>query len=330
VADLPSLSCGGRDAAPIDPDCGVTRGKTLRRCACGANPRNWSRRGRETRGRAASCGGTKIAALFRTRRPRLSSTTSSEHDAIFEGKHIVSLDLVNAIKWPVRMFAEGRRNAALAREELSGLSLERLLQLHYTISDQLHSRINKLVPNIKLRRHAPFSFSDFVLEHIDTTSPVHVLDIGAGDCFLDWTLSEDMHPGSRFDCYDVERRSPLYVNAQMTFYQQDVLSHLYVISRRRYDYAIESGFLGLFADEQKDTVMDALRGCEAIFVRENPRLSDLIDMYCGDRLTEYNEYPHTFTEQSLRDLLTRHGFEILAFQHEVDIYAVARPKRTLR
>jgi hypothetical protein len=201
------------------------------------------------------------------------------------------------------------------------------LQLHYTISDRLHYRINKLVPNIKLRRHGPFSFTDFVLKHIDRTTPVQVLDVGAGDCFLASALSAEMHPDSRFDCYDIERRSHLYLNSQVTFHHQDVLLGLDAIFQKRYDYAIESGFLGLFSDEQKDIVVDALRSCGRIFIRENPRLSSLIDMFCGERLKKYNEYPNTFTEHSLRALLTRHGFQILALRHEVDVYVVARPKR---
>ena len=92
-----------------------------------------------------------------------------------------------------------RRVAAhLFREEFSlasdleSVPLERLVRHYYDVWKHLHDRINEVYPHLKLRRGGVFSFSDFVADHINKRDPVRVIDLGAGDCYLDFMLSEEV------------------------------------------------------------------------------------------------------------------------------------------
>jgi hypothetical protein len=151
-----------------------------------------------------------------------------------------------------------------------------------------------------------------------------VIDIGAGDCYLDLMLSEDMHEQTQFDCIDIKAPKRLHVNARISFTEKDALSMLPEIPFAGYDYAVLSGFLGLLSDDETSRVLDAVKECPRVFIRENPKVTNLIDAWNTQLPNDYREYPHLFTEQTLKDTLAAHGFEILAIEHEYDIYVFAR------
>lgn len=207
--------------------------------------------------------------------------------------------------------------------DLASIPLEDLLGHYYAVWLQLHHRVNEVEPNIKLRRHGVFSFSDFVLQHIERAAPVRVLDVGAADCFLDFVLSQEMHKDSTFDCIDVHRSERVYLNSQLTFVQADAVAVLGQAPPPTYDYAVASGFIGLLPPEQKRIVFEGLSGCTHLFVRENPKITSIIDAFCGPQLDRYRPWPHAFAERELKDMLARHGFTIRAMEHEYDVYIFA-------
>lgn len=246
--------------------------------------------------------------------------------------------LRNAAKYAVRRVAAKpvvRRIASrVFRDEFSlasdleAVPLDRLLHHHEAVWRNLHDRLNAEHPHFKLRRGGVCSFTDFVARHINTRDPVRVLDIASGDCYLDFMLAEQMHAETHFDCIDIKRPRRLYQNARITFAEQDVLSILADIPFTRYDYVVLSGFLGLLPDEQTRIVLDAASRCPLLFIRENPGITNLIDAWKQLQPTTRREYPHLFTEQSLKDTLRAHDFEILALEHEYDIYVFAGSRRT--
>lgn len=218
-----------------------------------------------------------------------------------------------------RLFPNGRSQPS----DLASVPLEDLLRQYYAVWLQLHERVNRAVPNIKLRRHGVYSFSDFVLEHIDRNRPVRVLDIGAADCFLDLVLSSEMHRDSTFNCVDVSRSEHLRLSPQVTFVQADALAVLGQPQESSYDYGIASGFLGLLNPEQKHTAFHGLRACKHLFIRENPKVTNVIDAFCYTNLDSYRPWPNAFSERELKDLLASHDFRVEAIEHEYDIYVYA-------
>ena len=222
-----------------------------------------------------------------------------------------------------RMAARVFREEFSLASDLDSVPLERLLRHHYEVWRNLHDRINHASPNFKLQRGGLYSFYDFVAKHINKRDPVRVVDIGAGDCYLDFMLSEDMHADTRFDCVDIKRPKRLHVTPRISFIEKDALSMLSDIRFEQYDYAVLSGFLGLLSGDQTSRVLNAVRRCPRLFIRENPKITNLIDAWNTSLPDSYREYPHLFTEQSLKETLAAHGFDILAMEHEYDIYVFA-------
>ena len=222
-----------------------------------------------------------------------------------------------------RLAAHVLRQEFSLAPELESVPLERLLRHYYDVWKHLHDRINEVYPNFKLRRDGVFSFFDFIANHINKGDPVRVIDLGAADCYLASLLSEEMHAETHFDCVDIKRPDDLRLTPQISFIEKDVLSMLQDITFSEYDYAIASGFLGVLSDQQTSMVLDALTQCPLVFIRENPKMTNLIDAFCGAQLDSYRPWPDSFTEHSLKDALTRHGFNVLAVEHEYDIYILA-------
>jgi len=203
------------------------------------------------------------------------------------------------------------------------LPLEHLLSHYYAVSELVVGRINQQIPHFKLRQGQQTSFYDFVRLRIPRDRPVRVLDLGAGDGYLAWQLSAELHPDSRFDCVDIRRPSNAYVNDRVRFIEMDAASFARDEHTPQYDCAIAAGLLGLLSEEDRDVVFSLLGRVNDVFVREVPLVTNIVDAYCYDRLDQFTPWYRNFTEASLKASLMGYSLDVLSFEHEHDMYVHA-------
>jgi hypothetical protein len=198
-----------------------------------------------------------------------------------------------------------------------------MLYLHYAIYNALTIRINRLVPHFKQREDFKHSFYHFIINRIDKNNPVKVLDIGSHDCYLAFLLSQEMHKDSHFDCFDVFMQPKLYLNNNINFHEKDFIASIKEGYADSYDYVILGAVISLFDGEQTDILFEYLKTCKYLFIREVPRYTNIIDVYCEKDLVDYTGW-NSYSERELKERLRRSNFEILAVEHEYDIYIYAR------
>lgn len=207
---------------------------------------------------------------------------------------------------------------------LGWMPIEWVLKLHYAIRSQLHSKIYRARPHIKLLKGTPFSFSEFVVKHTDNANALSVLDVGAHDCFLANELSKRLHPASRFVCFDVVRQPQMYLNDQIEFTQADFIEMLRNGYSRKFDVIILSGMIPLFSDVERKVLFQYMRNCGSLFIREGARFPDIIDIYCEANLKSYTGYEN-LCESDLTALVQGEGFDVVMVEHEFDVYLKAQP-----
>jgi hypothetical protein len=207
---------------------------------------------------------------------------------------------------------------------MKNVPTEQLLTQFYAVWAELNVRINTEIPNLKARAEITHSFFTFINQTICRTSPISVLDLGAHNCFLAAALASEVHPGSRFTCVDTIDVQPRASHPNVLFRQADIFQFIDGHSNDRYDYAILGAVLGLFDPAGQRLLLDFVRRtCRRVYVREVPKLTNLVDLYCEHDLARLRGWDN-FTERGLVQTLAEHRFEIERLEHEYDIYILAR------
>lgn len=200
---------------------------------------------------------------------------------------------------------------------------ERLVAQFYALWSELNRRINTEIPNLKARPEIPYSFFAFIEQSIERASPVTVLDLGAHNCSLSAGLARITHQQSRFTCVDIADAQPRAAHPNIEFQQADIFDFIAGQDGRRYDYAILGAVLGLFDAAGRRALLNFVqRTCGRVYVREVPKLTNLVDLYSEHDLVTLRGWDN-FTERGLRSVLVGHGFEIERLEHEYDIYVLA-------
>lgn len=210
---------------------------------------------------------------------------------------------------------------------LQRLSLEHAISFYYQIQSIVSQRVNLARPHLKIRLDTPFSFFDFILRHVHKDQPLSLIDIGSNDCQLDAQLSEQLHVESTFTCYDISLARNQELPANVSFRQADFVELCVQGLSESYDYAILGAFLGTVDSSSRRLVLEWLAGhCHWLLIREVPRLTNDIDIFCKDRLVQLKGWDN-FTETGLKQLISNYGFEIMAIEHEYDIFILAENKK---
>jgi hypothetical protein len=209
--------------------------------------------------------------------------------------------------------------------ELETMPLNALLAHYYSVLQIANVRINSSVPNCKDRKDFPCSFYAFLSRYIEKNHPVTVLDVGSHNCYLSFMISQVVHKNSRFDCVDVKREKSLYLSSVIKFHETDIFNFMNKTNQASYDYAILGAVLALFEEDRRVALLTFLRRCKYIFIREVPKITNLIDAYCEKDLIRYKGW-NNYTELALKEELRKNGFEILDVEHEYDIYIYAQPR----
>jgi hypothetical protein len=206
---------------------------------------------------------------------------------------------------------------------MKNVPTEQLLTQFYALWAELNVRINTEIPNLKARPEIPYSFYSFIAQTIERAAPVSVLDLGAHNCSLSAGLAEIAHPESRFICVDAIDVQPRALHPNVCFRREDIFQFIASDGDRRYDYAILGAVLGLFDTAgRRDLLEFVRRSCRRVYVREVPKLTNLVDLYCERDLVRLRGWDN-FTERGLVRLLDEHGFEIERLEHEYDVYVLA-------
>jgi hypothetical protein len=224
------------------------------------------------------------------------------------------------------IFRKKKRYDDLNQFDINSAPMEELLKHFYSVWEALNVRISQKNPNMKAKTETPFSFANFILATIVKENPISVLDLGSNNCFLSYTISNLVHPGSQFSCIDLETTQPLYVTKNVNFQQIDIFEYINLNKRIQCDYIILGAILALFDSNKQKLLLDfARKSSRFLYIREVPKLTNLVDVYSENDLVKFRGW-NNFTEHELRNLLKQNSFEILKLEHEYDIYILAQDR----
>lgn len=205
--------------------------------------------------------------------------------------------------------------------------IDDLISEYYELQNNLTIQINRLIPNIKSLQDTPHSFFSFISNRITKCKEISILDIGSENCFLSYQISRIIHHESRIDCVDISTPQEKYNSPNINFQQMDIFEYLQKKKTKHYDYIFLGAILALFSREQRnDLLLQLAENADYLFIREVPRLTNLIDVYCQKDISKYKHW-WNFTETELKQEITAHGFTILDIEHEYDIYIFAQSKK---
>ena len=214
----------------------------------------------------------------------------------------------------------------LVNMDLNSIPMDALFKHYYSVWLALTLRINTQYPNIKAKAETPFSFFNFISNSINKKKPISVIDLGSNNCFLAYNISKITHPDSKFTCIDYTDHQPLYITNNVVFSKIDVFDFININVQKKYDYAILGAMLGLFTKEKQKNILEYVRtNCRYVYIREVPKITNLIDLICEKDLPNYHGW-NNLTESELKALLKQNSLIIDEFEHEYDMYLLARPE----
>lgn len=217
----------------------------------------------------------------------------------------------------------------IARRLAAELEFEDLGRLTLALEHQWNQRLYARIDHYKQRPELPGSFARFIVEQIEPVGPVTVVDFGCHDCFLSSRLAELFEPTSKFLCIDWTRQETIYTSASITFFNTDIIDWLALHDGIPVDFVILGGTLTLLNAEQRLVILDwARRNARSLFVREVPRVRNLIEHY-DDHTPFLNRSFALLDVVELKSMLKQSGFSVREIRQSFDIFVHATPDSSM-